>query len=192
MKRTIQIAIALIFVSGFAFATENRANGENETTLISQKDAVVSVTYQSEEVISLLIEILDENDEIVHHEKVKTKKGKKGITKTYDLNTYGSGKYTFKVNDGNGNIERIVKIKSNSNLALFRLNDSKRVKLILADPNETVIVEMYDQSGNLIQRDYIDSGEIGISRVYDLSKRRRGDTHIQVRYGKKVMKTSEF
>ena len=188
MKRTIQFAIALILVSGFAFANEN-ANSGDETTLISQKDAVVSLTYQNSEVISLLIEIMNENGELVLKEKVKSKNG---FNKSYDLNAYGAGKYTFRVNDGHGNIERVVNLKMNANMALYRIEGSKRVKFISADPNESVSVEMYDKSGKLIQRDHIDSGNDGISRIYDLSKRRKGDTKFQVRYGTRIVKTSEF
>ena len=126
--------------------------------------------YTSEQAGDVCVTIYNESGSRM---STKTIKSAKKFKRTYDFSKLTPGKYTIVVRNENGsaNQEIIYQIKE-ARLKTFVSkhpdNNSLKIHVGDFDPNEPVLVKIYNQNNKLIHSEEIKNAQI-FSRVYDLS-----------------------
>lgn len=184
MKNSIQLTMALMLMATLAFANNFNGPDDAEMKVLTQEMGIFKLIYQTPEVTELEIRIINENGQTIHKEVLKANKS---FTRSYNLKHYSSGSYVFQTKDKNGSLTQTVSHDRSRGITMYKLGDTKKVKLIVAEPGQELEVNIYDRFGNFVEQDKLQSGEKGVRRVYDLSNRRAGDTTIEIINGFEVV-----
>jgi hypothetical protein len=184
MKNSIQLTIALVLMVSVAFANDPDGIEATGMKVEPQEMGIFKLIYQTSKARQLEIKIINENGQTIHEEVLKASKS---FTRSYNLKNYSSGSYVFQTIDKNGTKTQTVSHDRSRGITMYSLGNTKKVKLIVAEPDQELVVNIYDRSGKFVEQDKLQSGLKGVRKVYDLSKRRAGDTIIEVMNGFEVV-----
>lgn len=184
MKNSIQLTIAILLLATVAFATDPADSEKGETKVVPQEMGVFKLIYKTTESTDVNVKILNENGRVIYEDQMKANSS---FSRPYNLKNYGSGSYVFQVSDKFGQTEQVVSYDRSRSITLSKIGESNKVRLAIAAPGRDLLVNIYNKYGELIHQDHLITGSKGIQRVYDLSKRRTGDTKIEVVSGFEVV-----
>ena len=186
MKNSIQLAIGLMFMATVAFGFDTSDPEKSGMKVVPQQNGIYQLIYSTPEATTLEVRIMNDQGQTIHKEVMKSSQS---FTRSYNLKNYGSGEYVFQAKDKNGSTEQVITHDLSSGIRLYEMLNMDKVKLIVSEPGLELTVKIYDNFGKLIDQDKVQSGEKGVGKVYDLSKRRVGDTTIKVLNGFEVVES---
>jgi flagellar hook assembly protein FlgD len=183
MKKLTILAVLLTVISAASFAEERKISETSKFKMVATSDVKYNFYYVAEEASDVCVTIYDANGMRVSS---KTEKQIKSFRRTYDLSQLEPGKYTIEVRNKSGSadqeISHLIKVKK-VRLKTFvsKIPDSKSVKLHVGDfdPNDIVLVKIYNQNNKLIHTEKINQVK-GFSRVYNLNLRQLKSARISV------------
>lgn len=154
---------------------------ESSKLVINRNESVIKLFYQGEKNGKVTIRIFDENNTLVHTDKIYSENG---FVRPYNFKKLTAGKYRFEITDFEGKAEKVVDYNLNktvrntairARLSPVEESESKMKLEVLGVVNEPVFVRVLDKNQAEIFSETINI-QSSFSRVYNLKK--LGDRYV--------------
>ena len=195
MKKAMKLFfLGMIIFSGYVKAgdVDGADPAENSKLIINPSQSVIKLFYQGEQKGKVTIRIFDQNNMLVHIDKIHNKNG---FVRPYNFKELVAGKYKFEITDFEGKVEKIVEYSSNkardnkairARLAPVEDHENKLKLDVLGVIDEAVFVRIFDNKEDEIFSEIIDIRD-SFSRVYNLKNLGDRQVHFEVSTENKLL-----
>lgn len=167
MKESAKIfTLIMVIIFGFAFIANNtRDNHEEQVQVIPCEKGQVKLAYLKSSEEDVKVSILNKNGEIVSQELVNANRG---FVNVYNLHDYGSGDYTFRINESGEYTDHKVFFDENRNLVFCEIGNTDKYRLVMEDAKDLEI-NAFNGDDQLLLSHNIPSRQY-VSKMFDLSR----------------------
>jgi hypothetical protein len=167
MKESAKIlTVIMVIIFGFAFIANNSSNNQEEQVqIIPCEKGLVKLVYLKRSEAAVKVSVLNKAGEIIFYEEVSAERG---FVNVYDLHTFGSGDYIFRIADSKGEVDHEVYFKESKNMVFCEMGNTGKYRLVMEDAKD-LDINVFNEDHQLLLSENISSRE-SINKLFDLSR----------------------
>jgi hypothetical protein len=190
MKESAQIfAIIMTIVFGFAAIANTENDLDERVQIVPCEFGIFKLVYLKKSSEEVQVSILNEDGETIKQDDIYASRG---FVNIYDLHDFGTGHYTFRIQDSTGQVNHTIYYDEEMELAICQIGETGKYRLVAEELSNDISVDVFNSDSQLMISKQFNKGSV--SEVFDLSKLMdQGDeVTFMIKEQKRLLKIATF